>query len=76
MQIFKKFISSRKRGRKGFLERTNIAHYMENKHYGWTKTIAIIFFGNIGNLNHASLHVCIDINQEHKNTVTKLRAET
>lgn len=40
------------------------------------KLLPLIFFGNIGNLNHASLHVCIDINQEHKNTVTKLRAET
>lgn len=36
------------------------------------KLLPLIFFGNIGNLNH----VCIDINQEHKNTVTKLRAET
>lgn len=39
------------------------------------KLLPLIFLGNIGNLNHASLHVCIDINQEHKNTVTKLRAE-
>lgn len=60
MADIKKSISSRRGGRKWFLERTNTAHYiLENQHHGWTKTFVFKFFENIGNLNHASLHVCI-----------------
>lgn len=39
------------------------------------KFLLLIFFGNIGNLNYVSLYVCIDINQEYKNIVIKLRVE-